>query len=91
MNRREVFDTLCIDEGVVDEIYSDHLGYPTFGVGHLITQDDDENGLPLGTKIHEDRIWEAFEHDLDLAIEMSSTFSWRILRRFSRRSATDSC
>jgi GH24 family phage-related lysozyme (muramidase) len=68
MNRKEVFDTLCIDEGVKYEIYADHLGYPTFGVGHLVTEDDDENGLPLGTKIEKERVWEAFEQDLDLAI-----------------------
>ena len=24
------------DEGVEYEIYNDHLGYPTFGIGHLI-------------------------------------------------------
>ena len=69
MNRKEVFDTLCIDEGVKYEIYADHLGYPTFGVGHLITEDDKEHGLPLGTSIDQDRVWEAFEKDLDIAID----------------------
>lgn len=68
MDRKQIFDTLCIDEGVKYEIYSDHLGYPTFGVGHLIVDTDDELGLPLGTKIEEWRVWEAFEQDLDIAI-----------------------
>lgn len=68
MNRKEVFETLCIDEGVEYKIYADHLGYPTLGVGHLITENDDEHGLPLGTEIEEERVWEAFEGDLDLAI-----------------------
>ena len=29
-------EELEIDEGVEYKIYNDHLGYPTFGVGHLI-------------------------------------------------------
>ena len=40
MNRENVFETLKIDEGVKYEIYLDHLGYPTFGVGHLVTTSD---------------------------------------------------
>lgn len=40
MNRESVFEQLKIDEGVVYEIYKDHLGYPTFGVGHLVLESD---------------------------------------------------
>ena len=36
MNRAAVYQQLKEDEGVEYEIYLDHLGYPTFGVGHLI-------------------------------------------------------
>ena len=39
-NRDNVFEQLKIDEGVVYEIYKDHLGYPTFGVGHLVLETD---------------------------------------------------
>ena len=67
-SRKKVFEQLKIDEGVIYEIYNDHLGYPTFGVGHLILESDPEHGLPLGTGIPEDRIASAFEHDLDTAI-----------------------
>ena len=42
MNREAVYEQLKIDEGVVYGIYNDHLGYPTFGVGHLIVEDDEE-------------------------------------------------
>ena len=35
MNRTNLFEQLKIDEGVKYEVYKDHLGYPTFGVGHL--------------------------------------------------------
>lgn len=68
MNRQEVFETLKIDEGVKYEIYADHLGYHTFGVGHLVTNEDPEWGNPFGTVISEARVWECFEKDLDTAI-----------------------
>lgn len=66
--RENIFEQLKIDEGIKYEIYLDHLGYPTFGVGHLITEDDPEYPLPVGTEIDEDRVWEVFEKDLDLYI-----------------------
>lgn len=68
MNRSAVFETLKVDEGVVYEIYLDHLGYPTFGVGHLVLESDPEHGQPVGTPISEERVRECFEGDLDLAI-----------------------
>ena len=40
MNVDRVRKQLEIDEGVVYEIYNDHLGYPTFGIGHLIKDTD---------------------------------------------------
>lgn len=68
MNRESVFEQLKIDEGVVYEIYKDHLGYPTFGVGHLILKNDEEHGLPVGTPVSEERVRECFDSDLSLAI-----------------------
>lgn len=68
MNRDAVFRQLKIDEGVVYEIYLDHLNYPTFGVGHLIKESDGEYGHPAGTKVSPERVAEAFEQDLDIAI-----------------------
>ena len=40
MNVDELRRQLEIDEGVVHEIYLDHLGYATFGIGHLVRDDD---------------------------------------------------
>jgi len=57
-------DQLKIDEGVKYEIYEDHLGYATFGIGHLITYKDPEYGWPVGTKVSEDRINEVFKTDV---------------------------
>ena len=67
MNREKVYEQLKIDEGVVYAIYNDHLGYPTFGVGHLITESDEEHGRPVGTAIDEERVRSCFERDLDIA------------------------
>lgn len=68
MNREAVFEQLKIDEGVVYEIYNDHLGYPTFGVGHLVLDSDPEFGEPVGTKVSEERVRSCFDSDLETAI-----------------------
>jgi len=68
MNREAVYEQLKIDEGVKYEIYNDHLGYPTFGVGHLVKESDPEYGQPVGTAVSEERVRECFEGDLDTAI-----------------------
>ena len=68
MNREKVYEQLKIDEGVVYEIYKDHLGYPTFGVGHLVTPSDPEQGQEVGTPVSEERVKDCFEKDLDTAI-----------------------
>ena len=68
MNREAVYEQLKTDEGVEYAIYLDHLGYPTFGVGHLIKESDPEHGQPVGTPITEDRVRSCFEKDLDTAV-----------------------
>jgi lysozyme len=60
---------LEIDEGVKHEIYLDHLGYPTFGIGHLIQKFEFEEGMPVGTVITEQRVNEAFLLDVKVSIE----------------------
>ncbi len=69
MNRNNIFEQLKIDEGVVYEIYKDHLGYPTFGVGHLVKESDPEQGQKVGTPVSEERVKACFEEDLDTAID----------------------
>jgi lysozyme len=59
------FDQLRSDEGVKYEIYSDHLGYSTFGIGHLITENDPEFGLPIGTPVSPQRVQEVFLADCE--------------------------
>ena len=65
MNIEKLREQLEIDEGVKYEIYNDHLGYATFGVGHLVIESDPEYGMDIGTPISESRVVEAFEQDCE--------------------------
>jgi lysozyme len=57
MNLEKFKKQLIIDEGVKYEIYFDHLGFPTFGIGHLLTKKDVEwdiysrSNLPLLSRV----------------------------------------
>jgi len=42
MDINKLREQLKIDEGVKYEVYLDHLGYKTFGIGHLVVAGDDE-------------------------------------------------
>ena len=65
MDLEQLREQLEIDEGVKYEIYNDHLGYATFGVGHLVIESDPEYDMDLGTPISESRGIEAFEQDCE--------------------------
>ena len=58
-------EQLEIDEGRVDALYNDHLGYATFGVGHLVLESDPEYADEIGTPVSESRVIEAFEQDCE--------------------------
>ena len=64
MNIDLLREQLMRDEGVMYEIYKDHLGLPTCGIGHLITDLDTEYGMPDGTPISKERVEELFERDV---------------------------
>jgi len=69
MNIEQLKETLKVDEGVVYEIYNDHLGYATFGIGHLVLDSDPEHGQEVGTPVSEERVDECFEKDVQTVIE----------------------
>jgi lysozyme len=69
MNIAQLREQLKIDEGVKYEIYKDHLGYDTFGIGHLVVKEDVEFGQSVGTKVSEDRVNEVFEKDVQKMIK----------------------
>ena len=64
MNIDQLREQLKIDEGVKYEIYNDHLGYATFGIGHLVVEGDEEHGKPIGTPISEERVNSVFDSDV---------------------------
>ena len=68
MNIDKLREQLKIDEGCIYEIYNDHLGYPTFGIGHLIIESDPENGQTVGTPVSEDRVTSAFDSDIEIVL-----------------------
>mgnify|MGYP001395860026 CR=1 FL=1 len=69
MDIEQFRDELKRDEGVKNEVYLDHLGLPTCGIGHLITEWDTEYGADVGTPVAEERVNELFEKDLSVTIE----------------------
>ena len=68
MDLEKLEEELEIDEGCKYEIYLDHLGYHTFGIGHLITEDDLEYGWEVGTSIDTFRVHDTFESDIETVL-----------------------
>ena len=76
MNINQLRKELERDEGCKYEIYLDHLGHPTFGIGHLITDDDPEWSpqwalqwwSDVGTEVSEERVKEAFSYDIEIVL-----------------------
>ena len=60
---------LTEDEGCKYEIYLDHLGYKTFGIGHLCKATDPENDLEVGSEVSRERVDECFLNDIEKVIE----------------------
>ena len=64
MNKDQLRKELAEDEGCKFEIYLDHLGLPTYGIGHLVVEDDPEYGQPVGTPVDEERVRQVFNLDI---------------------------
>jgi len=69
MNKDQLREELAEDEGCKYEIYLDHLGLPTFGIGALIKEHDPEYGQPVGTPVSEERVRQRFNLDIAVTIE----------------------
>jgi lysozyme len=69
MNKDRLREELAEDEGCKLEIYLDHLGLPTFGIGHLVKEDDPEHGQPVGTPVSEERVRRVFALDIAVTLE----------------------
>ena len=76
MNIDELRQEIERDEGRVNAVYLDHLSLPTIGIGHLVVESDPEYGLPVGTRIDDERVNELFEQDIQVTIsECEKLFS----------------
>ena len=62
-----VKEDLIRHEGYVAEIYLDSENLPTFGIGHLVTENDMEYTWPVGTPVTDERILDVFHADCDVA------------------------
>ena len=69
MNIDKLRTEIAEDEGCKYEIYLDHLHLPTFGIGHLITKDDEEYGKPVGTVIEQERVQRVFNLDMAVTVD----------------------
>ena len=68
MDIEKLREEIEYDEGSVNEIYLDHLGLATFGVGHLGRKEDPEYGWEVGTPVDADRCEEAFNTDIETVL-----------------------
>ena len=64
MNKDKLREELAEDEGCKFEVYLDHLGLPTFGIGHLVVEQDPEYGQAVGTPVDEERVRQVFSLDI---------------------------
>ena len=69
MNIEQLREELKEDEGCKYEVYLDHLGLPTHGIGHLITEWDEEYEKPVGTPVSEERVNNCFQSDVHVTID----------------------
>ena len=69
MNINTLREEIEADEGCVYKIYRCSEGYPTAGVGHLLTEWDEEYyDKPIGTPVPEEKVQEWFVNDVQTAI-----------------------
>ena len=69
MNLIQLQDEIANDEGVVYETYHCSLGHLTGGIGHLITEWDEEfYEKPIGTRVPNEQVNDWFEKDIKVTI-----------------------
>ena len=70
MNLIKLQNEIADDEGVKYETYRCSEGYPTGGIGHLITEWDEEYyEQPMGTKIPHEQVDDWFAKDIETTIK----------------------
>jgi len=69
MNKDKLREEIAEDEGCKYEVYLDHLGLPTCGIGHLITESDEEHGKAVGTVVEQERVKQLFSLDMAVTLD----------------------
>lgn len=69
MNTDKLRQEIAEDEGCKYEVYLDHLGLPTCGIGHLIREGEPEYGKPVGTVVEQERVKQLFNLDIAVTID----------------------
>jgi len=69
MNVDQLRKELEIDEGIKHVTYMCSADRLTFGIGHLVTESDEEYNRPVGTFITTDRVAECFNKDVGTVLE----------------------
>lgn len=64
----QIKEDLVKHEGYVAEIYLCSEGHPTFGIGHMVTEQDMEHTWPVGTPVTDERILQVFYDDCEIAV-----------------------
>jgi len=64
MNIAALREELKLDEGIKYEIYLDHLGLKTCGIGHLCIEGEPEFNQEVGEEVAETRVFELFSKDM---------------------------
>jgi len=57
----ELLETMIEEEGARRTVYTDVAGYPTVGVGHLVTRADH---LAIGDRVSRDQVLDFLDHDI---------------------------
>lgn len=72
MSIEEIKQLIIKHESKIYEVYFDHLGNATFGIGHLVLPTDN---LKEGVKYDDAKIMEFFEKDFNQAVKDARTFT----------------
>ena len=93
MNVTTLMKELMLDEGYKQEIYADPLGHLTFGVGHLVTKNDEEHGKEVGTPVTKERIEKCLQQDIKIVLnelDLNEPW-WRSLDSNRQRVVANMC
>ena len=69
MNKDKLREEIAEDEGCKYEVYLDHLGLPTCGIGHLIKENDEEHGKAVGAVVEQERVKQLFNLDIAVTVD----------------------